>query len=317
MRKALALAFLACCAPLVAAAQDWPQKPVRLVVGFAPGGSADIIARILSERIAAGLGQSVIVENRVGASGNVAAEYVARQQADGHVFLVIGDVIASTPHLFKLTFDPAKDLSPVVQLTRQPVVLAAHPDVGVTTVGELVALAKKKPGLPYGTTGSGSIQHIAGEWFAKLAGIELTHVPYKGGGQAVTDLLGGQLPLASLGNSPLMPHYRTGKVRLLAQTPSTRSETLPFIPTYEEAGIKGLVLEQWIGIFAPANQSQASIAKLNAEIGRALADPAIRTRLADAGLDVVGGNSDAFSRRFQADYAMFGRLVKELNIRAD
>jgi len=317
MRKALALVLLACCTPLIAAAQDWPQKPVRLVVGFAPGGSADIIARILAERIAPGLGQSVIVENRVGASGNVAAEYVARQQADGHVFLVIGDVIASTPHLFKLAFDPAKDLAPVVQLTRQPVVLAAHPDVGVTTVGELVALAKKKPGLAYGTTGSGSIQHIAGEWFAKLAGIELTHVPYKGGGQAVTDLLGGQLPLASLGNSPLMPHYRSGKVRLLAQTPSTRSETLPFIPTYEEAGIKGLVLEQWIGIFAPANQSQASVAKLNAEIGRALADPAIRTRLADAGLDVVGGNSDAFSRRFQSDYAMFGRLVKELNIRAD
>lgn len=286
-------------------------------MGFAPGGSADIAARILAERIAPGLGQQVIVENRVGASGNVAAEYVVRQQQDAHTFLVIGDVIASTPHLFKLAFDPAKDLVPVVQLTRQPLVLAAHPSLNVANVSELVALARSKPGIPYGTTGSGSIQHIAGEWFAKLAGIQLTHVPYKGGGQAVNDLLGGSLPLASLGNSPLMPHYRAGKTFLLAQTTKARSDALPGVPTYEEAGVKGLVLEQWIGVFAPAGLPTGAVAKLNGEIARALADPAVRARLGDAGMDVVGGTSEEFARRFQDDYTMFARLIKELNIRAE
>jgi tripartite-type tricarboxylate transporter receptor subunit TctC len=317
VRKVLFLAFLAFCASMPAGAQDWPQKPVRLVVGFAPGGSADIVARILAERIGPNLGQPVVVENRVGASGNVAAEYVARQHQNDHVFLVIGDVIASTPHLFKLNFDPAKDLAPVVQLTRQPVVLATNPELGVSTVAELVALAKKKPGIAYGTTGSGSIQHIAGEWFAKLASIELTHVPYKGGGQAVNDLFSGQLPIASLGNSPLMPHYRAGKIRILAQTTKVRSDSLRNVPTYEEAGIRGLVLEQWIGVFAPATAPRAAVARLNTELGRALADPAVRSRLGEAGLDVVGGSSDEFARQFQGDFANFARLIKELNIRIE
>ncbi|MEK6243224.1 MAG: tripartite tricarboxylate transporter substrate binding protein [Pseudomonadota bacterium] len=298
-------------------AQDWPTRPVRMVVAFAPGGSTDIAVRVLAERIAPALGQPVLVENRAGASGNVAAEYVVRQPADGHLVLATADALASTPHLYKLAFDPAKEFVPVVQLTRQPVVLAAHPSVGVNSVAELIALAKSKPGLGYATSGSGSLQHMAGEWFAKLAGIQLTHVPYKGGGQAVTDLVGGQVPLGSLGNTPLLPHYRAGKLRILAQTTRSRSASLPDVPTYEEAGQRGLVLEQWLGLFLAAGSPAAAVARLNTEIGKALAEASVRERFAQYGLEAVGGTPQEFARLYREDYEKYARLTRELNIKLD
>jgi len=298
-------------------AQDWPTRPLRMVVAFPPGGSTDIAVRVLAERIAPALGQPVLVENRAGASGNVAAEYVLKQPADGHLVLATADALASTPHLFKLAFDPAKEFLPVVQLTRQPVVLAAHPSTGVNTVAELIALAKSKPGLGYATSGSGSLQHMAGEWFAKLAGIQLTHVPYKGGGQAVTDLVGGQVPLGSLGNTPLLPHYRAGKLKILAQTTRSRSASLPDVPTYEEAGQRGLVLEQWLGLFLAAGSPPAAIARLSAEIGRALGEPAVRERFAQVGLEPVGGTPQEFARLYRDDYEKYARLTRELSIKLD
>lgn len=308
-------AFLFAAVP--APAQDWPSRPVRVVVAFPPGGSTDIAVRVLAERISPALGQAVVVENRTGASGNVAAEFVVRQPADGYLVLATADALASTPHLFKLAFDPAKDFVPVVQLTRQPVVLAAHPSTGVNTLAELIALAKSKPGLGYATSGSGSLQHMAGEWFAKLAGIKLTHVPYKGGGQAVTDLVGGQVPLGSLGNTPLLPHYRAGKLKILAQTTRTRSASLPEVPTYEEAGQRGLVLEQWLGLFLAAGSPGAAVTRLNAEIGRALAEPAVRERFAQAGLEPVGGTPQEFARLYRDDYEKYARLTRELNIKLE
>ena len=298
-------------------AQGWPSKPVRMVVAFAPGGSTDIAVRVLAERIAPALGQPVLVENRTGASGNVAAEYVARQPADGHLVLATADALASTPHLFKLAFDPAKEFVPVVQLTRQPVVLAAHPSTGVNTVAELIALAKSKPGLGYATSGAGSIQHMAAEWFAQLAGIRLTHVPYKGGGQAVTDLVGGQVPFGSLGNTPLLPHHRAGKIKILAQTTRARSASLPDVPTYEEAGLRGLVLEQWLGLFVAAGSPPAAVARLNAEIGKALAEPAVRERFAQNGLEPAGGTPQEFARLYSDDYDKYSRLIRELNIKLE
>ena len=211
----LAAAFLAAFA-LGAQAQPWPSKPVRIVVAFAAGGSTDVAVRAIQEQLALSLGQPVVVENRAGAAGNIAADHVVKQPADGYTVLASADSLASNPHLFRnLTFDPAKDLAPVVQLTRQPVVLAVHPSLGVSTLAELVAAAKAKPGLGYATSGAGSIQHMAGEWFAQLAGIKLTHVPYKGGGQAITDLVGGQVPIGSLGNTPLLPHHVAPDAALL------------------------------------------------------------------------------------------------------
>ena len=313
--KRVCTVLLAAAAALPALAQEWPNRPVRMVVAFAPGGSTDIAVRVLAERISPALGQPVLVENRPGASGNVAAEHVLKQPADGHVVLATADALASTPHLYKLAFDPAKDFEPVVQLTRQPVVLAAHPSTGVNTVAELIALAKSKPGLGYATSGAGSLQHMAGEWFAKLAGIQLTHVPYKGGGQAVTDLVGGQVPLGSLGNTPLLPHYRAGKLKILAQTTRTRSASLPEVPTYEEAGQRGLVLEQWLGLFLAAGAPPAAAARLNAEVGRALAESAVRERFAQYGLEPVGGTPQEFVQLYRQDYEKYARLTRELNIK--
>ena len=301
-----------------ALAQTWPSKPVRIVVAFAAGGSTDVAVRSISDRLSQALGQPVLVENRTGAAGNIAADYVAKQPADGHVVLASADSLASNPHLFKnLPFDPAKDLVPVVQLTRQPVVLAVHPSLGVGNVAELVAAAKAKPGLGYATSGAGSIQHMAGEWFAQLAGIKLTHVPYKGGGQAINDLVGGQVPIGSLGNTPLLPHHRAGKVKILAQTTAARSQSLPEVPTYEEAGMRGLVLEQWLGLFVAAGTAHAVTVRLAAEVSKALADPAVRERYAQLGLEPVGGTPADIQRQYREDYAKYGRLIKELGIRLE
>ena len=288
-----------------------------MVVAFPPGGSTDIAVRVVAERIAPALGQPVLVENRTGASGNVAAEFVVKQPADGYLVLATADALASTPHLYKLAFDPAKDFVPVVQLTRQPVVLAAHPSTGVNSVAELIALAKAKPGLAYATSGSGSLQHMAGEWFAKLAGVKLTHVPYKGGGQAVTDLIGGQVPLGSLGNTPLLPHYRAGKLRILAQTTKARAASLPDVPTYEEAGQKGLVLEQWLGLFLATGAPPEAVTRLNAEINRALAEAPVRERFATYGLEPVGGTPQQFAQLYRDDYEKYARLTKDLSIKLD
>jgi len=312
-----AAAAFASLAALTAQAQGWPSKAIRVVVAFAPGGSTDIAVRAISDRLAQALGQPVVVENRTGAGGNIAAEYVVKQPADGYTVLASADSLASNPHLYKLAFDPQKNFVPVVQLTRQPVVLAVHPSLGVNSLAELVALAKSKPGLGYATSGAGSIQHMAGEWFAQLAGIRLTHVPYRGGGQAVTDLVGGQVPLGSLGNTPLLPHYRAGKLRILAQTTRTRSPSLPDVPTYEETGQTGLVLEQWLGLFVATGSPADAVVRLNAEVGRALAEPAVRERYALGGLEPVGGSSVDFAMLYRDDYEKYGRLVRQLGIRLE
>ena len=298
-------------------AQPWPAKPIRIVVAFAPGGSTDISTRAVADKISPALGQSVIVENKAGATGNVGAEAVVRSPADGYTFLATADALASNPHLFKMSFDAAKDLVPVVQLTRQPVVLAAHPSTGVNSVKELIAAAKQKPGMAIANSGAGSQQHMVAEWFAQQAGIQFTHVPYKGGGQAITDLVGGQVPLGSLGNTPLLPHYRAGKLRILAQSMRTRSASLPDVPTYEEAGFPGLVLDQWLGLFAPAGTPREAIQRMNLEVGKALADPAIRERFAQSGLEPVGGSTEQFAKLYRDDFEKYGKLVKQLKIKVD
>ena len=300
-----------------AGAQAWPSRPVRFVVAFPPGGSLDFVTRTVTERLGQELGQQVVVENRVGASGNVGADYVIKQPADGYVLLSSADALSSSPHLYKLAFDPMKDLVPVIQFTRQPLVLAVHPSLGVGSLAELIAVAKAKPGLGYATSGSGSGQHMAGEWLAKLAGIRLTHVPYKGGGQAITDLLGGQVQIGSLGSTPVMPHHRSGKLKIIAQTTATRAPSLPDVPTYEESGLKGLVLDQWLGLFAPAGTPAEIVRRANAAVGKVLADAAVRERFAPQGLEAVGGSPEQFAKLYRDDYEKYARLVKELAIKLD
>lgn len=297
-------------------AQTWPTKQVRIVVAFAPGGSLDFVTRIVAERLSQDLGQSFVVENRAGANGNVAAEFVAKQAPDGYTILASADALTSSAHLYKLNFDPMKDLVPVVQFTRQPLVLAVHPSLEVRSVVELLAAAKKSPGMGYATSGAGSGQHMVGEWLARLGGVQLTHVPYKGGGQAITDLIGGQVKIGSLGSTPVMPHAKAGRLRIIAQSTATRSPSLPEVPTYTEAGL-AIVLDQWLGFFVPAGTPPEVIARLNAATAKVLAAPEVRERIAAQGLEAIGGSQEAFAKLYVDDYDKYGRLVKELSIKID
>jgi len=309
---ALTMAAAACGAQ----AQDWPNKPVQVVVPFAAGGSTDVAARLVAEYLSRAFGQQVYVENRTGANGVIGIEAVAKSDPDGYTLLVAPDAIASNPHVYKVNY-ALKDLTPVVQLSRQPIVLAAHPSLGVNTMAELIALARKQPGIRYGTgSGVGSAQHMVVQWFAQLAGVELEQVPYRGGGQAINDLIAGHVQLGALGSTPLIPHYKAGKLLLLAQTTEARSQSLPDIPTFQESGIKGLVLDQWLGVFVPAGTPGPIVARLNGEIGKALADQAIKGNLVSSAMEPIGGSAEQFARLVRDDFAKYERLVKELNIKA-
>jgi tripartite-type tricarboxylate transporter receptor subunit TctC len=311
------IALLAVVIPLAAEAQEWPSRPLRFIVPFPAGGSTDVAARLIGEHLSRTLGQQIVVENKSGASGVVGAEAAAKSAPDGYTILIGTDQVATWQHLFKLNFDPVKDLTPVVQLSRQPVVLAVHPSLGPTTLAELIALAKQRPGMSYATSGVGSQQHIAAQWFAQIAGIKLDHVPYRGGGQAINDLVAGHVKIASLGSSPLIPHYKAGILRLLAQTTKDRSPSLPDVPTYQEAGVKGLVLDQWLGVFVPVGTPPAIAERLNDVTNKALADARIRDSLLQSAQEPVGGSAAAFSRLVGQDVETYGRLVRDLEIKAN
>ncbi|MBM3351863.1 MAG: tripartite tricarboxylate transporter substrate binding protein [Betaproteobacteria bacterium] len=316
MRKlTVAFMILACSSAL---AQSWPAKPIRMVIPFPPGGATDVAGRAVADRISPALGQTVLVENRAGGNGNIGVEAVVRSAADGYTILVVPDQIASNPHVYKLSFDAQKELMPVIQLSRQPVVLGVHPSLGVNSVAEFIAKAKQKPGaIAYATSGAGSQQHIAAEWFSSLAGISLTHIPYKGGGQAITDFIGGQVQAASLGSTPVIPHHKAGKVKIIAQTTRNRAPTLPDVPTYLESGFKDLVLDQWLGVFVPTGTPREIVDRLHAEIAKALTDPSVTARFERAAMEPVGGTTEQFAQLVRENHTMYARLVKDLKIRAE
>jgi tripartite-type tricarboxylate transporter receptor subunit TctC len=301
----------------IAQAQTYPTRPVRFIVPFPPGGATDTAARFIAESMSRSLGQQVYVENRTGANGIIGIEAAAKSASDGYTVLISPDAVMTNPHVYKGNIDPLKDLIPVIQLSRQPHVLAVHPSLGVNSLAELIALAKQQPGLRYATGGGINDQYMAIQWFARLAGVSFEHVPYRGGGQAINDLIAGHVKIGVLDSTPLIPHYRAGTLRLLAQTMETRSRGLPDIPTFQEAGIKGLVIGQWIGVFVPAGTPGAIIDRLNGEIGKALADPAIRQNFLEADQEPVGGSRAQFTRFIQEEYEKYARLAKELNIKAE
>jgi tripartite-type tricarboxylate transporter receptor subunit TctC len=313
-RRCTALLAFWLIASLSAHGAEWPNRAIRFIVPFPPGGATDVGARLIGNALAQALNTQVVVENRSGADGNIGMEAVAKAAPDGYTVLVVTDQVASTAHVFRTNFDPLKAFVPVIQISRQPVVLAVHPSLSVGTLDEFLALARRRPGMSFATSGVGSQQQMVAEWFAKIAGISMTHVPYRGGGQAITDLVAGHVKVASLGSTPLIPHYKSGAVKLLAQSTATRSPSLPDVPTYQEAGIKGLVLAQWLGVFVPAGTPAAIIERLNAEINKALAEPAIRENLLKAAQEPVGGPAAQFDKLFRDDYDKYERLAKELNI---
>jgi tripartite-type tricarboxylate transporter receptor subunit TctC len=281
--------------PFTAHGQDWPTRPIHVIVPYPPSGSTDIAARLIGQSLNRSLGQQTVIENKSGAGGVIGVEAAAQSAPD----------------------DPMKTLVPVIQISRQPVVLAVHPSLGVTTLADFVALAKREPGIGFATSGVGSQQQIVAEWFAKLVGIKLQHVPYRGGGQAINDLIAGHIKVASLGSTPLMPHYKAGTVRILAQSTEARSPSLPDVPTYQEAGVKGLVLDQWLGVFVPTGTPPAIVSKLNTEIDKALGEKNVRDNLLKSAQEPIGGTVVMFADLVRSDYQKYATLVKELGIHAD
>ena len=318
LRFAVLILAAATCAPVAAAAADWPSRPIHVIVPFPAAGSTDVATRIIAQHVSQALGQQLVVENKSGANGNIGIEYAAKAVPDGYTVLIATDAISSNPHVYKMDFDSLKELTPVIELSHQPIALAAHPSLGVKTLAELTAMAKQQPGLRFATgSGVGSLQAIVALQYAKLAGIVLEQVPYRGGGPAINDLIAGHVKLGSLGTTPLIPHYKAGALRLLAQSMATRSAALPDVPTFQEAGMNGLVVDQRIGMLVPVGTPPEITARLNAATNAALKDEKIRQTFADQAQDPAGGTPERYATLVREDSDKHSRLVKDLNIKVE
>lgn len=293
----------------------WPERPVRFVVPLAPGGAIDFVARQCGEVMSRQIGQQVIVENRTGAGGTIGMDSALRSEPDGYTVLITNDNAASAPHILKLPHDYTKVLLPVIDIGHQPLVLGVHPSLGVGTIAEYVAHARKNPGLGFASSGVGSNQHVLGGWLAKEAGIRLEHVPYRGAGQAVNDLVAGHVKSALLGPTALIAHHQAGTIRIIGQSSSRRAPTLQDIPTFEDAGYRGLVLDVWYAAFAPPGTPAELIGTINAAIGRSLADPKLRDAFEKGSMEPIGGTPEQLGALARADSAKYERLVRELEVK--
>lgn len=322
-RRNLAAALLAIAAalvvPMTAAAQDYPTKPVRLVVPFPPGGFVDGLARAMAPGLTDRLGQQIIIENKGGAGGTIGTAQVARAPADGYQLLMVFDTHAVNPFIYKnLPFDTLKDLAPVSRLVENPLVLLAHPSVPANSVPELVALAKQQPKvMTYASVGAGSSNHLTSELFADQAGVEMTHVPYRGGGPAQTDLLGGQVKLMFLSSSLAIPHVKAGKLKALGVTSAARIDALPDVPTLVESGFPGFVVSSWIGLLAPTGTPQAILDRWQAESARVLQSPELLARFATQGISVVASGPAEFDVFLRGESEKWGALIRDKNISID
>ena len=313
------LAGFAACAPL-AVAQDYPRKTVRVIAPFSPGGATDLLARLVSQKLAERWGHPVVVDNRTGAGGHIGAEVAARSAPDGYTLLVAGAPHAIGVSLYrKLGYDLAKDLAPISNLATYPSAIVVHPSLPVKSVKDLLALARLRPGqLNFGSAGSGSPNHLAIELLKTMAKVSMVHVPYKGGsGQMVGDLLAGQVQLASIGLPPAMPHIKTGRLRVIAVTGTTRSPLLPEAPTVAEAGLPGFDVTSWYGLFAPAAVPRDIVNKLNADIGAILASADMKERLATSGADPAPTTPEDFGRLVRAEIAKWSKVVADSGARID
>jgi tripartite-type tricarboxylate transporter receptor subunit TctC len=316
-RTALALAFAAFAKP--ALAQSFPARPITIVIGYTPGAVSDLVARTIGEGLHQAWGQPVIVDNRPGSSGNIGAAFVARAPADGYTLMVGTDAtMASNVHLFKqVGFDPVKDFAPVALAGANIVCLAVNADLPVKSVADLIAYAKKNPGkLSFGSSGVGSPHHLAGELLRQMAGIDIIHVPYKGGGPAMNDVLGGHIPMAFLSLSAVVPHINTNRVRILAMVEKSRYAAMPDIPTIGET-VPGFEMSSWIGVFAPAGTPPDIVAKLNDGMVKVLTTDAVKARLATLGLAVIAGKPDELAIVVKDGIRVRGELVKAAGIQPE
>lgn len=308
------VAVAALASVLPAQAQTYPVRPVRLVVPFSPGGAADVPGRILTQKLSEVLGHQVVVDNRPGAGSTIGAEQVAKAPPDGYTLLTISNTHFVSAALYKkLAYDPLNDYSPVTQVTSAPNVIVVHPSLPAKSIKELIALAKAKPGkIDYASSGNGSTQHLTGALFCKMAGIDMTHIPYRGSGPVTADLISGQVTVGFPGIAGMLPHIKSGKLRALAVTSARRSPELPELPTVAEAGLKGYDVTAWFGVAGPKGMPREIVLKLHSELLHVLKNPEVQKLLLNAGQEVAWQETpEQFGEMLKVESAKWARMVKE------
>ena len=299
-----------------AMAQAWPSKPVTLIVPFPAGGTTDVLARALAEKLTPALGQTVIVENKPGAGATLGADFVAKSKPDGYTLLVgaVHHTIASSVYK-KLPYDFQKDLAPITTIALVPNVLVVNANTPAKNVAELVAMLKARPGqYNYGSNGNGTAQHLIGTQFQNLTGTDIAHIPYKGSGPLVTDLIGGQVTMSFDTVTPVLPHIKSGKLRALAVTTAKRSSALPEVPTLDEAGLKGFNIGTWFGVLAPAATPKDVLARLNSEMVKAIQSPEFHKRMEEIGAEPIGNSADQMALQIKGETEKFAKLVKDAKV---
>ena len=316
---ALALAPALALCSTAAMAQAWPAKPVTLVVPFPPGGTTDVLARALAEKLGLALGQTVIVESKPGAGATLGADHVAKSKPDGYTLLVgaVHHTIASSVYK-KLPYDFQRDFAPITEIALVPNVLVVNANTPVRNVAELVKLAKVQAGkLNYGSNGNGTAQHLIGTQFQNLTGTEIIHIPYKGSGPLATDLLGGQISMSFDTVTPVLQHIKSGKLRALAVTTGKRSSALPEVPTMDEAGLKGFDIGTWFGVLAPVATPKDIVARLNAEMVKVIQSAEFKKRMAEIGAEPIGNSSEQMAQQIKEETEKFAKLVKDAKVTID
>jgi tripartite-type tricarboxylate transporter receptor subunit TctC len=314
------LAAAAVVAQAASPAESYPNRPVRMIVGFPPGGGTDIMARIIAPKLTEAWHHQIVIDNRIGATGTIAATLVARASPDGYT-LLMGHLSSNAiaPSLFKVPYDPAKDFAPISLVGSAPHVLVVHPSLRAHSVKDVIAAAKAEPGkLKFPSAGNGTPPHLAGELFNLMAGVDMQHVPYKGSGQSVADLVGGQVPLSFDSTPTVLPYIHAGRLRALAVTSIKRTPVLPDIPTLDESGLKGYQVGSWYGMFAPAATPPEIVRKIHAAVQRGLKAPDMRDKLAKLGTDdTVTETPEAFRTMLLADIAKYAKVIKAANLKVD
>jgi tripartite-type tricarboxylate transporter receptor subunit TctC len=319
LRRLLAVLALAAF-PLAAAAQAWPMRPIKMVVPFPAGGPTDVMTRVLSDKLSQALGQPVVVDNKPGAGGTIGSDLVAKSPADGYTLLMAtGSTHSVGPYLGKVPYDPQKDFTPIVYVGYATNILLVSPKLGVSTVRELIDLAKKSPPgtLNYSTSGIGSVAHLTSEMFASMAGIQLTHVPYKGTQLSINDLASGQVAMLFDNVMTAKPHVDSGRLKGIAISSLKRSSVVPDMPTVSESGLPGFDSWNYFGIFGPANLPPAVVQKVNAEMNRIMGDPAVKERFRTLGFEITGGTPQQFAAVVKSEAERWSKVIREAHVKPE
>ncbi|HMH16831.1 MAG TPA: tripartite tricarboxylate transporter substrate binding protein [Burkholderiales bacterium] len=311
--RALSSLLLALSLVAPAAAQNYPNRPVRIVIPLSPGGTTDVPGRIIAQKLSESLGQQFFVENRAGAGGTIGSDFVAKSRPDGYTLLLTASPFVIAPHVYKnLPYDTLADFAPVIRIATGPYVLVVHPSLGVNSVKELIALAKKDPGkIDFASSGNGGAQHLVTELFMYMAGIKLNHVPYKGSGPAQQDLMSGIIKVSFVGTPIAIPHMKSGRLKALGVSTAKRSPEMPEVPTIAEAGVPGYEARVWIGMLAPAATPREIVAKLNGEIGKLMGADEVKKLLAPTGMEPDPDTPEQFGAYLKADFDKWGKVVRD------